>query len=48
LSGDKAIWWSTAVAAAVVSHRHALEVVTRYGESGLTGTSQPGTVDGVV
>jgi hypothetical protein len=31
-----------------VSYRHALQVVTRYGETRLTGALLPGTVDGVV
>jgi hypothetical protein len=55
MSGDKAIRWSTvavvaavAAVAAVVSYHHALQVVTRYGETGLTGALLPGTVDGVV
>jgi hypothetical protein len=55
VNGDKAIRWSTivvvaavAAVAAVVSYRHALQVVTRYGETGLTGALLPGTVDGVV
>jgi Protein of unknown function (DUF2637) len=55
MSGDKAIRWSTvavvaavAAVAAVVSYRHALGVVSRYGETGLTGALLPGTVDGVV
>jgi Protein of unknown function (DUF2637) len=55
VTGDKGIRWSTiavvaaiALVAAVVSYRHALEVVNRYGETGLTGELLPGTVDGVV
>jgi hypothetical protein len=39
---------AVAAIAAVVSYRHALQVITRYGETGLTGALLPGTVDGVV
>lgn len=48
MNGDKAIRWPAvavgAAVAAVVSYRHALDVVTRYGETGLTCLLLPGTV----
>lgn len=49
------IRWSTtivvvllSVVAAVVSYRHAYEVVTTYGESGLTALMVPLTIDGLI
>jgi hypothetical protein len=52
---DRIIRWSTAVVvvllagvAAVVSYRHAYEVITAYGESGWTGYLVPATVDGLI
>lgn len=52
---DSLIRWSTALAvicvatvAAVVSYRHAYEVVRSYGEDGLTARLVPLTVDGLI
>jgi hypothetical protein len=52
---DEAIRWSTvavvvavAAGAAVVSYRHAYELVRAHGETGLTGAIVPATVDGMI
>jgi Protein of unknown function (DUF2637) len=52
---DKAIRWSTiaavsvvALVAAFVSYRHALQVVSVHGESGLIARAYPLMIDGTV
>ena len=55
MTGDKAIRWSTiaavsavALVAGFVSYRHALQVVTVHGESGLIAKAYPLTIDGLI
>jgi hypothetical protein len=55
VKGARAIRWSTAAVvvalaavAAVVSYRHALEVIRAHGESGFTAYLVPLTVDGLI
>ncbi len=55
MDGDKAIRWSTvgavsvvAIVAGFVSYRHALQVVTVHGESGLIAKAYPLTIDGLI
>jgi hypothetical protein len=55
MTGDKAIRWSTigavsvvALVAGFVSYRHALQVVTVHGESGLLAKAYPLTIDGLI
>lgn len=55
MSGDKAIRWSTigavsvvALVAGFVSYRHALQVVTVHGETGVIAKAYPLTIDGLI
>ena len=55
MTGDKAIRWSTiaavsavALVAGFVSYRHALQVVTVHGETGLLARAYPLTIDGLI
>jgi hypothetical protein len=55
MTGDKAIRWSTiaavsivALVAGFVSYRHALQVVTVHGETGLIAKAYPLTIDGLI
>jgi len=55
VSGDKAIRWSTigavsvvALVAGFVSYRHALQVVTVHGETGVIAKAYPLTIDGLI
>jgi hypothetical protein len=55
VTGDKAIRWSTiaavaavALVAGFVSYRHALQVVTVHGETGLLARAYPLTIDGLI
>jgi len=55
VTGDKAIRWSTiaavsavALVAGFVSYRHALQVVSAHGETGLLARAYPLTIDGLI